>query len=122
MACTQVGSPWASVAGALRAFVAEDDAALDAACHGGGAARAPAALADAPAALAADVSEPVCARHNLGCIATYDATFAEWAAAHPESAAHLARGLRRWFVWVGEVPAEGPQRAWLAKHGETLGL
>ena len=99
-------APWPRIASALRAFVAEDDAALGAACC--------TSLAAAEA-LAATAIEPVCARRSMSNIATDDAEFAQWGADKPKSAAALARGLRKWLTWVGEAPAE-VVRVWLEAH------
>lgn len=51
-------------------------------------------------------------RHTIASIVTADPAFAKWAHEEPESASAMARGLRRWLAWVGELPSEAT-RAWL---------
>jgi len=100
------GAPWPLIASALRAFVAEDDASLNAACC---------TTLSVAERLAAEAIEPVCARRSMGSIAIADPKFMQWAQANHESAMHLARGLRRWLAWVGEAPSEAV-RMWLETH------
>lgn len=95
--------PWALAAAALRAFVTQDDASLDALCCS--------SRAEAER-LVASAIPPVQARQSLCSIATSDADFCSRMDASPETAAKLARGLRRWYAWVGESPADGIQ-GWL---------
>lgn len=95
--------PWARVAAALCAFVAHDDSTLNALCC--------TALPQAEA-LVAEALPPVCARQTIGRIVTGEEAFTKWAATEGDSAAAMARGLRRWGAWTGEAPTETVRR-WL---------
>ena len=87
------GQPWARVAAALRALMLEEDATLTALCC---------PSRDQAEALIKKAAPHTCARHTIGLICSRDAKFGEWAAAEPASAAAMARGLRKWYEWVGE--------------------
>jgi hypothetical protein len=100
------GRSWARVAAALRSFVIQDDGTLGALC---------AATPEGADELLAEAAQPVCARHTAGAIATADPAFRKWADTEPDSAACMARGLRRWIAWVGEAPGEA-LRSWVDTH------
>lgn len=100
--------PWALAAAALRAFVTQDEAALSALCCD--------SAAEAER-LVATATPPVQARQTLCSIATHDAQFMQRMSASPEARDKLVRGLRRWYTWVGESPADAIL-AWLDGRGE----
>ena len=100
---TPAARPWAKAAAALRAFVAHDDEALDALGCG--------SRAEAER-LVSQAVPPTQARQTLCLIATHDAEFKHRMEASPEAATVMARGLRRWYAWVSETPADAIQ-SWL---------
>ena len=103
---------WVRVAAALRSFVTCDDPSLDALCT------PPTTAPDAVKRLVSAAVPPVCARNTLGQIAAHDETWTQAMAADPAKASKMARGLRRWFEWVGEVPGEVLER-WLETHAAS---
>lgn len=104
--------PWALVAAALRAFVTHDDGALS---------KLTCSDLEQAESLAKQAALPVCARHTVGAITTADCAFAQWAAAEPDSATCMARGLRRWLAWVGESPGEATREWLVARTPNGLG-
>lgn len=101
--------PWALAAAALRALVAHDDATLGALSS---------KTREEAETLVAGGALPVCARHTVGSILTCEAPFVCWAEAEPSSAMAMARGLRRWYVWMGEK-APPRVRSWLEERPDV---